>query len=82
MNIASNHHPLGSALGDKRHYDFMIESASMIYINKMFDHLRLQSIGIWIHHHNFTNTSIGPDFGKSAKLKGQHWVKKASHLHF
>ena len=60
---------------------FRLDPTSIFYIGKVFDLLLLHWESIWIYNKSITVTKVGPVFGKSAKVQGQHWVGKAPLLH-
>jgi hypothetical protein len=40
---------------------FKLHPTSMSYIYKVFEHLQLLWMGIWLHTHNITTTNISPN---------------------
>jgi len=44
---------------------FKLHPTSMLYIYKVFEHLKQLWMGIWQHTHTITTTEVSPDLGKS-----------------
>ena len=44
------------------------QSASHIYVIKMFEHLKLLWMGIWLHNHTISTTEVSPDLGEFADI--------------
>ena len=40
----------------------------MLYINKVFEHLKQLWMGIWQHTHTITTTEVSPDLGELAEI--------------
>jgi hypothetical protein len=40
----------------------------MVYIYKVFEHLKQLWMGIWQHTHTFTTTEVSPDLGVLAEF--------------
>ena len=40
----------------------------MLYIYKVFEHLKQLRMGIWQHIHTVTTTEVCPDFGELAEI--------------
>ena len=46
---------------------FTLHPTSMSYLNKVFEHLQLLGMGIWMHIHSVTTTDVSPDLGELAE---------------
>ena len=42
----------------------------MTYTYKVFEHLHLLWMGIWLHTHTITTTDVSPDLGELAEIIG------------
>jgi len=49
---------------------FKLHPTSMSYLYKVFEHLQLLGMGIWMHTHSITNTDVSPDLGELAESLG------------
>ena len=47
----------------------------MLYILKVFKHLLVWWMGIWMHTHTITITNAAPDLGKLADVLGEVCVQ-------
>ena len=47
----------------------------MLYIKKVFEHLPLWWVGIWMHIHSITIINVAPDLGELAEVLGGVCVK-------
>jgi hypothetical protein len=47
---------------------FKLHPTSMVYIYKVFEHLKQLWMGIWQHTHTFTTTEVSPDLGEFAEI--------------
>jgi hypothetical protein len=46
---------------------FKLHPTSMSYKYKVFDHLELLGMGIWLHTHSIIITDVSPDLGELAE---------------
>ena len=53
----------------------------MLYIKKVFEHLLLWWMGIWMHIHSITIINVAPDLGELAEVLGGVCVQMM-HLHY
>ena len=49
---------------------FKLHPTSMAYLYKVFDHLQLLCIDIWLHIHSVTTTDVSPGLRKLAEMLG------------
>jgi hypothetical protein len=47
---------------------FKLHPTSMLYIYKVFEHLKQLCMGIWQHTHTVTTTEVSPDLGELAEI--------------
>ena len=47
---------------------FKLHPTSMLYIYKVFDHLKQLWMGIWQHTHTITTTEVSPDLGEFTEI--------------
>ena len=49
---------------------FKLHPTYMSYLYKVFEHLQLFGMGIWMHIHSVINTEVSTDLGELAKSLG------------
>jgi hypothetical protein len=49
---------------------FKLYPKCVLYIYKVFEHLRLLWMDIWLHNHTITTTNVSPDLGELAEIIG------------
>ena len=49
---------------------FKLHPTFMSYLYKVFEHLQLLGMGIWLHSHSVKITDISPDMGELAESLG------------
>jgi hypothetical protein len=54
---------------------FKLHPTSMLYIYKLFAHLKQLWMGIWQHTHTITSTEVSPDLGEFAEILDDVSVK-------
>ncbi len=54
---------------------FKMHPISMTYLYKVFEHLQLLFMGIWLHTHTVTTTDVSPDLGELAESLGDASVQ-------
>ena len=54
---------------------FKLHPTFMSYLYKVFEHLQLVCIDIWLHTHSVIITDVSPDLGKLAKILGDASVQ-------
>jgi hypothetical protein len=54
---------------------FKLHPTSLAYISRMFEHLQLLCMGIWLHAHTFTTTDASPDLEDLAENMGNESVQ-------
>jgi len=47
---------------------FKLHPTSMLYIYKVFEHLKQLCMGIWHHTHTITTTEVSPDLGEFTEI--------------
>ena len=47
---------------------FRLHPTSMLYIYKVFEHIKQLWMGIWGHIHSVTTTEVSPDLGEFAEI--------------
>ena len=54
---------------------FKLHPTSMSYLYKVFEHLQLLGMGIWMHIHSVIITDVSPDLGELAESLGDASVQ-------
>ena len=54
---------------------FKLHPTSMLFIYKMFEHIKQLWMGIWQHTHTITTTEVSPDLGEFAEILDDVSVK-------